>query len=313
MRETLAVDTREQGTTEGVGMRRLGRALAVLGPMLLATAGPAPAATTIGDSTFTPSGTCNGIGTYAQIASPGGQFAAPSAGIITSWTFGAGTTPATSLEFKVLRAAGGDSFITIAESEPRAMLANQANTFPTRLVVGAGDVIGFFAGPGVAFACNRPTTPGAGYVVGTTGSDLAVGSGGSYNSAPDLEFAVSAQLEPDADGDGFGDESQDSCPLDTAAQAVPCPDRAAPNTFITERPEKKTTKKTATFEFDSSESGSSFACSVDGGAFKPCSSPHTILVRRGKHTFGVRATDAAGNADSTPAEKAWKVTRKKRK
>ncbi len=294
-------------------MRRLGWTLALLGPVLLATAGSAPAATTLGNSTFTPNGMCGAVGTYAQIASPEGQFAAPSSGVITSWSFSAGASAPTSLKLTVVRAAGGTSFTTIAQSEPRAMLANQVNTFATRLVVGVGDVLGFYAGPGNSFQCNRPTAPGAGYVFGFTANDPAVGSSDTYNSGPDVEYSLSVQLEPDADGDGFGDESQDSCPQDAAAHTVPCPDRTAPNTFITERPEKKTRKRTATFEFDSSESGSIFECSVDAGAFAPCSSPHTLLVRRGQHTFRVRATDAAGNADSTPADKTWKVTRKRRK
>jgi hypothetical protein len=38
-----------------------------------------------------------------------------------------------------------------------------------------------------------------------------------------------------------------------------------------------------------------------------------VTVKRGKHTFSVRATDQAGNVDATPATDTWKVKRKKRK
>ena len=52
----------------------------------------------------------------------------------------------------------------------------------------------------------------------------------------------------------------------------------------------------ATFEFGSSESGSSFECSLDGAAFAPCESPASYReLSPGTHTFEVRATDAAGN------------------
>jgi hypothetical protein len=35
-----------------------------------------------------------------------------------------------------------------------------------------------------------------------------------------------------------------------------------------------------------------------------------VKVKKGKHTFQVRATDAAGNIDPTPASDAWKVKKK---
>ena len=36
-------------------------------------------------------------------------------------------------------------------------------------------------------------------------------------------------------------------------------------------------------------------------------------LKKGKHTFLVRATDAAGNTDATPAEDAFTVKKKKKK
>jgi large repetitive protein len=60
------------------------------------------------------------------------------------------------------------------------------------------------------------------------------------------------------------------------------------------------------FEFSSSEPGSSFECSLDGGPFSPCSSPDVIKAKKGKHHFEVRARDAAGNVDPAPAAASWK-------
>ena len=88
-----------------------------------------------------------------------------------------------------------------------------------------------------------------------------------------------------------------------------------PETAITAGPKDKTKKKTATFEFSGADARvlAGFECSLDGAAFAACTSPHTVEVKRGKHTFSVRATDAAGNVDGAPATDEWKVKRKKKR
>ncbi len=76
-------------------------------------------------------------------------------------------------------------------------------------------------------------------------------------------------------------------------------DTSAPETTIGSSP----------LTFASSEPGSTFECSIDGGAFTPCSSPFTppAGLAPGEHTLSVRAIDAAGNADATPASTAFVV------
>jgi hypothetical protein len=90
-------------------------------------------------------------------------------------------------------------------------------------------------------------------------------------------------------------------------------DATPPETQITGGPQSKTKKKTASFDFSSSEAGSSFECKLDQGAFSPCTSPTDYKVRKGQHTFEVRATDAAGNTDPMPATRSWRVKKKKKK
>ena len=83
---------------------------------------------------------------------------------------------------------------------------------------------------------------------------------------------------------------------------------------ITKAPKKLRLKKNkkkgkAKFKFSSDESGSSFECKLDKGAFSPCSSPFKVKLKKGTHRFKVRATDAAGNSDRASA----KVKVKKRR
>ena len=85
-------------------------------------------------------------------------------------------------------------------------------------------------------------------------------------------------------------------------------DTAAPNTSISASQPATTNNPAPTFAFSSSESGSSFACRLDGGAFQPCLSPTTYApLADGVHTFEVRATDRAGNTDATPAVATWRI------
>jgi hypothetical protein len=64
----------------------------------------------------------------------------------------------------------------------------------------------------------------------------------------------------------------------------------------------------ATFDVSSNEAGSTFACSLDGATYAACSIPKTYsALADGSHTFQVRATDTAANADPTPASYTWTI------
>src|SRR5439155_972300 len=80
-------------------------------------------------------------------------------------------------------------------------------------------------------------------------------------------------------------------------------DATAPDTTITAAPPATSTSRSASFSFTATEAGSSFACQLDGGAFAACVGPQSYSgLVDGSHTFQVRATDAAGNTDPTPAD-----------
>src|SRR5204863_8214384 len=64
----------------------------------------------------------------------------------------------------------------------------------------------------------------------------------------------------------------------------------------------------ATFSFGASEPAT-FECALDGGAYAACTSPQAYSVLApATHMFAVRATDAAGNVDPTPATRTWTIS-----
>jgi hypothetical protein len=86
------------------------------------------------------------------------------------------------------------------------------------------------------------------------------------------------------------------------------PDIWAPDTAITGGPAARTEDHTPTFSFASNELGPVFACSVDGAPLSACASPFTTKgLEPGRHSFQVAATDAAGNADASPARSDFRV------
>ena len=84
------------------------------------------------------------------------------------------------------------------------------------------------------------------------------------------------------------------------------PDQVAPDTTITAL---TVAGSAATASFAADEPGARFECSLDAGAFAPCTSPATFApLAAGAHTVRVRAIDSAGNVDATPAERGFTVS-----
>lgn len=89
----------------------------------------------------------------------------------------------------------------------------------------------------------------------------------------------------------------------------PTADTTPPDTLITVVPGGSRVKTSASFSFTSNENGSTFQCKLDSGDFTACTSPVTYdNVPPGTHTFSVRAIDAAGNIDPTPATDTFTFT-----
>ncbi|HEV2711838.1 MAG TPA: S8 family serine peptidase, partial [Gaiellaceae bacterium] len=85
-------------------------------------------------------------------------------------------------------------------------------------------------------------------------------------------------------------------------------DTTVPDTTLNGDPGEWTAKANPVFTFTASKVGSMFECSLDAVGFYPCTSPRTYdTVAAGPHTFRVRAVDAAGRTDPTPATLTWTV------
>jgi beta-propeller repeat-containing protein len=90
-------------------------------------------------------------------------------------------------------------------------------------------------------------------------------------------------------------------------------DVTPPDTTITDGPSGQTDSTTPSFSFTSDDASAGFRCRLDGpgatsGSEQPCGSPAVVgPLADGAYTFSVRAVDARGNADDTPASRAFDV------
>ncbi len=85
------------------------------------------------------------------------------------------------------------------------------------------------------------------------------------------------------------------------------PGADVPETTITKRPKKTTTRRESEFKFKSDTQRAKFECKLDKGAWKKCSSPYRRWTKDGRHRFKVRAIDRQGDVDPSPAKRRWQV------
>lgn len=109
-------------------------------------------------------------------------------------------------------------------------------------------------------------------------------------------------------GGGAGGDTKDKDKDKNKGKGKAGKDKTAPETTIVKGPKARSHKRTAKFKFVSSEANSTFKCKLDKKPFKPCRSPKKYKrLKPGKHVFQVKAIDAAGNADKTPAKRRFRV------
>jgi hypothetical protein len=86
-------------------------------------------------------------------------------------------------------------------------------------------------------------------------------------------------------------------------------DTRAPDTVLTKKPHQRLFRPKAKLKFASSEPGAKFQCKLDKLPWRSCRSPYRWSIKVGKHRFQVRAVDAAGNRDRSPAHVEFKRLR----
>ncbi|MFN8131878.1 MAG: thrombospondin type 3 repeat-containing protein [Solirubrobacteraceae bacterium] len=196
-------------------MRRLLALATSIAALGLLPAAAAASSTRVGHPQSAPPGGGMGSGTYLNVqtapASP--SYVLP-AGIVTSWSFYANTTPG-QVRLKVFRPAGGGQFTVVAQSDYQSVAASSLNTFATHLQVQAGDLIGVtVAGTG--------SGPQAWYTAGATTADkeafwanpepALLSSSSPAFTADQFLMNISATVLSDSDSDGRADDTEDNCP-----------------------------------------------------------------------------------------------------
>ena len=202
----------------------------------------------------------------------GNEDATPETRSFTVTTPGDGTAPETSI--------GSGPSGTTADSSPSFGFSSSepaGATFQCKL-----------DGPGAATGSYADCTP----------------SPKAYSNLPDGSYTFSVKAK-DAAGNEDASPATRSFTVDTTA----------PETTISSGPSGATTDKNPSFGFSSSEpAGATFQCKLDGpgaatGAYADCTpSPKAYSnLPDGSYTFSVKAKDAAGNEDTTPATRSFTI------
>jgi len=140
-------------------------------------------------------------------------------GVITSWSHRGKSGTAGSGRLQLWgEVVAGEQYILAGRSALASFSPGVVNSFPTRIRVNGGERLGLGVIGGAGCAGS-----GTGIIGGLGDANPAVGETRSVDAGlPNLLINVAAILEPDADDDGFGDETQDQCPGD-AGQRNGCP------------------------------------------------------------------------------------------
>ncbi|HYH57631.1 MAG TPA: calcium-binding protein [Thermoleophilaceae bacterium] len=148
---------------------------------------------------------------------------------------------------------------------------------------------------------------------GTDGPDRVDALGGVDNVTTlagedviDVRDGLADTVDCGASADSVDGDSIDSLTACETTELVA--DINPPETTIDAGPAGVTPDTQPAFQFSSSEPGSSFLCQVDDEPVFDCASPMTIgPLSEGAHVFRVRARDATGNTDDTPATRSFTV------
>jgi hypothetical protein len=220
-------------------------------------------------------------------------YTVPANGVVVSWKHKANLVAGRELGLRMFRLVGGTTYTLVGSSGVQTLTPNVTNSFATRIPVKAGDRLGLYVGnpgsgipPDVGGGASCAFAGSAGDLLheGPASPEPAVGSNTDLSAsyANIYRLNLTASVEPDADGDGYGDETQDGCPASATAQTS-CP--AAP---------KDTTPPGAAFSSrrDSvKDNAVSFAITANEAATATVTG--TVNVPNASKTYRLRHTTAS--------------------
>jgi uncharacterized repeat protein (TIGR01451 family) len=202
-------------------------------------AAPAQASVTLGDANASREACGSNQGLLQKTISRGPSYTYTSQtnGVIVSWSYKGYNDAPPNIKLRVYHpTADPATWFTRSESAQRTAGAganhvhmNELNTFTESpgLPIQNGDVLGLTGSGGTGISCfEAPAADNSDVLCGHNTPDPPVGQNtGSWvcGALTSARLGVSAVVEPDADGDLYGDETQDSCPTDPAVHTGGCP------------------------------------------------------------------------------------------
>lgn len=248
---------------------------------------------------FEAPGTCPPATTALQVSSGDGtDYTVRSVGVLTSFS----TILSGGFRGLVVRPGAAGHYSVVGASPLRLGTSlSTPTTVPVRIPVLPGDVLGI----------DLPTTT-TGCAV-NTGNPVDLAQVGTLITPTDFEpsappnpgqrLNIAAVLEPDVDGDGYGDVSQDGCPALASLQS-PCP---TPDTKVRHKPPALVHHSLIGFKLTSTVPGSTFECSIDARKFRTCKATFKKRFSVGPHRVKVRAVSPLGFTDASPAKVHFRV------
>ncbi len=164
-----------------------------------------------------------------QLTSGGVSTSPVADGVVVRWRLQAPKAGVYHLAILEPAAGGGSTFARVSDTV--TIGADEGLwTFPARLPIGAGGYVALVPPPFAIQTTFQATPAGATY---TTVNDAAVGASTALGAGTAGAFLYDADIEPDADHDGYGDLTQDQCPTDsTTHDACPLPPIQPPGAGI---------------------------------------------------------------------------------
>jgi hypothetical protein len=192
-------------------------------------------------------GDCGTDVTYVSAETGPPPYTPAAYGVITSWSGMSDDNPVQTHTLRLLvmkpdPGAGPNNFIAVQKDSVRTLTQVGAlNTFSSgvRLPIEAGERLGLYVPgePNQDGMCDIPSAAATGNQLrsfeGEAPFGISVDFAGVRGDSP---LNASAVVEPDADHDGFGDETQDQCPTNASTQG------ACPVTPVTSAKKKKCKK-----------------------------------------------------------------------